>query len=301
MSASGPGASGAVYDRGYRPFEGERGGRGAARWALIRASVRRALGLRRSWQQKVAPFVLLGIAVIPAAINVGIGYVTRDSIGDRIEIITYRDYVGVSTALLVFVALASPDVMCPDRRQRVLPLIFSRQLTGRDYVVAKLAAICGLLFLFSFIPQVVLYVGQTLVSDDALGYVRGHTDVLWKVPVAVAILSLYYGVIGVAIASTTSRRIVAGAGIVGLFLVTSVIAGALIGEWETGDDGSYAAVLNLLGLPLYLRDLVFLGHIDRASPLTGQTYGAPLAIALYAVIVLSGVAVLLRRYRWLER
>lgn len=301
MSASGPGASGAVYDRGYRPFEGERGGRGAARWALIRASVRRALGLRRSWQQKVAPFVLLGIAVIPAAINVGIGYVTRDSVGDRIEIITYRDYVGVSTALLVFVALASPDVMCPDRRQRVLPLIFSRQLTGRDYVVAKLAAICGLLFLFSFIPQVVLYVGQTLVSDDALGYVRGHTDVLWKVPVAVAILSLYYGVIGVAIASTTSRRIVAGACIVGLFLVTSVIAGALIGEWETGDDGSYAAVLNLLGLPLYLRDLVFLGRIDRASPLTGQTYGAPLAIALYAVIVLSGVAVLLRRYRWLER
>jgi ABC-2 type transport system permease protein len=263
--------------------------------------VRRALGLRRSWQQKVAPFVLLGIAVVPAAINVGIGYVTRDSVADRIEIITYRGYVGVSTALLVFVALAAPDVMCPDRRQRVLPLIFSRQLTGTDYVVAKLGAICGLLFLFSFIPQVVLYIGQTLVSDDALGYVRGHTDVLWKVPVAIVLLSLYYGVIGVALSSLTSRRIVAGASIVGLFLVTSAVAGALIGEWQRGDPGTYAALLNLLALPLYLRDLVFLGRIDVETPLTGMTYGAPLAILIYAAIVVTGVVVLLRRYRWLER
>ena len=296
-----PTVSGAVYDRGYRPYDGPRGGRGAARWALLRASIRRALGLRRSWQQKVAPFVLLGIAIIPAAVNVGIGYVTRDSVVDRIEIITYRSYVGVSTALLVFVALAAPDVMCPDRRQRVLPLIFSRQLTGADYVVAKLGSICGLLFLFSFIPQVVLYVGQTLVSDDALGYVRGHTDVLWKIPVAIALLSLYYGVIGVALASLTSRRIVAGASIVGLFLVTSVIAGALIGDWEPGDEGTYAALLNLLVLPLYLRDLVFLGRMDEELPLTGMTYGAPLAILLYTVIVVTGVVVLLRRYRWLER
>lgn len=294
-------ASGAVYDRGYRPYDGARGGRESARWALVRTSVRRALGLRRSWQQKVAPFVLLGIATVPAVVNVGIGYVTRNSSVDRIEIITYRNYVGVSTALLVFVALAAPDVMCPDRRQRVLPLIFARPLTGVDYVVAKLLAICGLVFAFSFLPQVVLYVGQTLVSDDALGYVRGHLDVLWKVPVAVALLALYYGVIAVAISSLTSRRIVAGASVVGLFLVTSAISGALVGDWSSGDGGSYAAVLNLLALPLYLRDLVFLGRIDADSPLNGLTYGAPLAIGLYAAIVIGGVALLLRRYRWLER
>jgi len=293
--------AGAVYDRGYRPYEGERGGREAARWALVRTSVRRALGLRRSWQQKVAPFVLLAIATVPAIVNVGIGYVTRDSPVDRIEIITYRDYVGVSTALLVFVALAGPDVMCPDRRQRVLPLIFARPLTGLDYVVAKLIAICGLVFAFSFLPQVVLYLGQTLVSDDALGYVRGHLDVLWKVPVAVGLLALYYGVIAVAISSLSSRRIVGGASIIGLFLVTSAISGALVGDWQRGQPGSYAGLFNLLAIPLYLRDLVFLGHIDRDSPLNGLKYAAPGAIALYAVVVLAGVALLLRRYRWLER
>ncbi|MEZ5256842.1 MAG: hypothetical protein R2705_08105 [Ilumatobacteraceae bacterium] len=87
----------------------------------MRASIRRALGFRRSWRQKFAPFVLLGIVTIPAIINVGIGYVTQDSGIDRFEIISYRDYVGVSSTLLLFVAIVAPDVICPDRRQHVLP------------------------------------------------------------------------------------------------------------------------------------------------------------------------------------
>ena len=131
--------------------------------------------------------MLLGIVTIPAIVNVGIGYVTRDQpLVDRIEIITYRDYVGVSSALLLFVALVAPDVICPDRRQHVLPLMFARPLTGLDYVVAKVGAIASILFAFSFLPQVVLFVGNMLVSDSALDYFTGHLDVLWKVPVAVA-------------------------------------------------------------------------------------------------------------------
>ena len=114
--------------------------------------------------------MLLGVVTIPAIVNVGIGYVTRDRLDDRIEIITYRDYVGVSSALLLFVALVAPDVMCPDRRQRVLPLMFARPLTGVDYVVAKVGAIASILFAFSFLPQVVLFVGNMLVSDSALDY-----------------------------------------------------------------------------------------------------------------------------------
>jgi len=102
MSTIGANAGGAVYDRGYRPYDGARGRRGAATLALYKASMRRALGIRRSWRQKVAPFVLLGVVTIPAIVNVGIGYVTRNRvIVDRIDIITYRDYVGVSSALLL--------------------------------------------------------------------------------------------------------------------------------------------------------------------------------------------------------
>lgn len=301
MSVVEAGPGGAVYDRGYRPYEGPRGRRGAATFALYKASMRRALGIRRSWRQKVAPFTLLGIVTIPAIVNVGIGYVTRDRfLSERIRIISYREYVGVSSALLLFVALVAPDVVCPDRRQHVLPLMFARPMTGVDYVVAKFGAIVTILFAFSFLPQVVLFVGNMLVSNHALSYFTGHLDVLWKVPVAVLLLAVYYAVIGLAISSLTDRRIVAGASVIGLFLVTSIASGIFVGDFEQ-NGGSAAALVNVLAMPLYLRDLVFLGHIDHRSPLTGTRNGGALAIALYVVVLFAGAAVLLRRYRWVER
>ena len=293
------GDRGAVYDRGYRPYEGPRGLRGAATFALFKASIRRALGIRRSWRQKVAPFVLLGVVTIPAVVNVGIGYVTRDRI-DKLEIITYREYIGVSSALLLFVALVAPDVMCPDRRQRVLPLMFARPLTGVDYVVAKVGAIASILFAFSFLPQVVLFLGNMLVSDSASHYFTGHLDVLWRVPVAALILASYYAAIGVAIGSLTDRRIVAGAGVIGLLLVTSIASGILVGDGPRG-SGSNAALINILSLPLNLRDLVFLGHVDPESTLAGVHNGGLYAVVIYLAVLLAGVAVLLRRYRWVER
>jgi ABC-2 type transport system permease protein len=293
--------SGAVYDRGYRPYEGLRGRRGAATFALYKASMRRALGIRRSWRQKVAPFSLLAIVTIPAIVNVGIGYVTRDRfLSERIQIISYREYVGVSAALLLFVALVAPDVICPDRRQHVLPLMFARPITGADYVAAKLAAIVTIVFAFSFLPQVVLFVGNMLVSDSALDYFTGHLGVIWRVTLAVSLLALYYAVIGVAISSLTERRIVAGASIIGLLLVTSIAAGIFVGDPRI-DGGSAAALINVLAMPLYLRDVIFLGHVSRTSPLTGVSHGALLAMLVYISVVLTGAAVLLRRYRWVEK
>jgi ABC-2 type transport system permease protein len=297
MSVAG---AGAVYDRGYRPYDGPRGGRGAATLALYKASIRRALGLRRTWRQKFAPFVLLGIVTIPAVVNVGIGYVTRDRLDNKIEIITYRNYVGVSSALLLFVALVAPDVMCPDRRQKVLPLMFARPLTGVDYVVAKVGAIGSILFAFSFLPQVVLFVGNMLVSDSAGKYFTGHLDILWRVPVTVLVLAAFYAVVGVAISSLTDRRIVAGSAVIGLLLITSIASGVMVGPIVDG-QGSIAALVNVLILPLYLRDLVFLGHIDPTSPLGNVGNGGLYAVATYVAIVLVGVGVLLQRYRWVER
>ena len=293
-------AGGAVYDRGYRPYDGPRGRRGAAVLALYKASIRRALGLRRSWRQKVAPFLLLAVVTIPAIVNVGIGYVTRGSVAERFEIVTYREYVGVSSALLLFVALVAPDVVCPDRRQRVLPLMFARPMTGVDYVIAKVGAIASIVFAFSFLPQVVLFVGNMLVSDSALDYFTGHLDVLWKVPAAVVLLAVYYAVLGVALASLTDRRIVAGAAVIGLFLVTSVTSGVLVGDVDRG-AGSAAALINVLALPLYLRDVVFLGNVDPVSPLGGVATGGVLAAVVYVAVSVSACAVLLYRYRWVER
>jgi len=292
-------ARGAVYDRGYRPYDGPRGGRAASVLALYKASVRRAVGLRRSWRQKFLPLGLLAVVSVPAAVNVGIGYATRNSPLEGFSFFTYREYVGVSSALLLFVAVCAPDVVCPERRQRVLPVIFARPLTGTDYVAAKLGAIFSLVFAFSLLPQVLLYVGQTLVSKDgSLHYVSQHADVLWKVPVAVAALALYYAALSLAVSSLTARRLVAGASVFGLVIISSVVAHILN---EAGALGGRGPLFNLLSLPLVVRDLVFLGHVYPQSPLAGVAGAGALAVVGYVVVVAVSVAVLLWRYRWAER
>ncbi|MGH9190326.1 MAG: hypothetical protein ACRD0Q_09895 [Acidimicrobiales bacterium] len=296
-----PTTTGAVYDRGYRPYDGPRGSRREAAFALYRASLRRAIGLRRAWRQKLMPAMLLAIAVLPAAVNVGVAYLTRGTDLSDIRFITYREYVGVSSALLLFVALTAPDIVCPDRRQRVLPLIFARPLRGRDYALSKIAAIATCVFAFGFLPQMVLFVGQMLVSDGAFDYLRSNAAVLWQVPVAVAILAVYYAVIGVAVASLTGRRIVAGATMLGLTLVSSTVSAILVGLASGGTgNGSPAALVNILALPLFVRDLVFLGQIHESSRLSGVAGGGALALACYTAVVLAGTAVVLVRYRSVE-
>ncbi|MDP1818687.1 MAG: hypothetical protein Q8K58_02185 [Acidimicrobiales bacterium] len=299
----GIGGVGAIYDRGYRPYDGEHGGRSAARLALYRASIRRALGLRRSWRQKTAPFVLLGIAVIPAIVNVGAKYLTRDTVASDIEFFTYREYIGVSNALLVFVALTAPDLMCPDRRQRVLPLLFSRPLRGSDYVLAKVGAMFTILFTFSFLPQVVLFVGQMLVTEDgSLTYAQDNAELVWQVPLAVTALAGFYSTVGIAVASLTGRRITAGASIIGFFLVTSIISGSITGDPERkGYEGSLGGLVNLIDLPAVLRDLVFLGHVDEESQLSGVAGGGAWALVVYLLVVATAMAALFYRYDEVDR
>ena len=302
MSAiSPPALGGAVYDRGSRPYEGVRGGRSAGRWALWRLTLRRALGLRRSWRQKVLPWTLLGLVTIPAAVDLGVRYATRNTPLGEIgyEFLTFRDYVGVSTMLLLFVAVSAPDVICPDRHDRVLPLIFSRPLTGDDYVLAKVGGIFTLVFGFSFFPQVLLYIGQMLVNEDgSLTYVGDHLDVLWQVPLSVAILALYYAVVSVAVASLTDRRIVGGLAFLGVLFIPAIVSGAIVGAANQG-EGTIFGVFNLLNLPLMLRDVVFEGQIDvdRDAGLSGVAGAGWAALALYVVIVGTGLFVLHRRYR----
>ena len=145
-----------------------------------------------------------------------------------------------------------------------------------------------------------LFVGNMLVSDSALEYFTGHLAVLWQVPAAVALLAAYYTVIGVAIASLTDRRIVAGTSIIGLFLVTSISSAVIVGD-ERFNGGSPGALVNVLRLPLYLRDVVFLGRITHTSPLAGVANGALFTLVIYLVVLATGWFVLLRRYRWVER
>ena len=269
----------------------------------MRLSIRRALGLRRSWRQKVLPWSLLAIATIPAVINVGVKYITRNTPASDIDLITFRDYVGVSTTLLLFIAVTAPDMVCPDRRNRVLPLIFARPLTGNDYVLAKVGALTAILFGFGFLPQVVLFVGQMLVVEEgALDFLTENAEVLWQVPVAVALFSLYWATLALALSATTTRRIVGGVALLATVFVSATVSSILVAAGGADvenlfENGSLWGLLNVLEIPLRITDLVFLGHVDPTS-LVGGAEGAGLGVILvYVAVVAGSLGYLVYRYR----
>jgi hypothetical protein len=143
-------------------------------------------------------------------------------------------------------------------------------------------------------------------KDGALSYARDNAEVLWQVPIAVGLLSLFYASVGVAVASFTSRRIIAGASIIGLFLVTSIVAAAMLSGGYTSNgvyvgQPSAAALLDLLSLPLVLRDLVFLGHIDTSHPMSRLANGGAMATGVYAFVVVAALLALVVRYDEVER
>ena len=120
------------------------------------------------------------------------------------------------------------------------------------------------------------------------------------VPAVLVVLAVYYAVIGVSLSSLTDRRIVAGAAVIGLFLVTSISSSLLVGDYHV-EGGSAAALVNVLALPLYLRDMIFLGSIDPESALGGVASAGLLVVGVYLLVLVVAAGVLVRRYRWVER
>ena len=260
-------------------------------------------GIRRSWRQKVAPFVLLGIVTIPAIVNVGIGYVTRDRfVSDRIEIITYREYVGVSSALLLFVALVAPDVDVPRppparAAADVRPAAHRRRLRAgqgrrdRDDPVRVLVPAAGRAVRRQHARQrqrARLLHRPPRRAVEGAG--RGRRCSPCTTPS-----------IGVAIASLTDRRIVAGASVIGLFLVTSIASGILVGDFEF--DGGSAAALHqrARAAAVPARPRVPRPRRSRVAAQRRRQRRAARDRRRTSAVLLVGVGVLLRRYRWVER
>ena len=67
-----------IFDRGYRKYEGERSGPAGARKAVYKDGLRRIVGLGRKARYKIFPWSLISIAIIAAAVFVGIHWAIGD-------------------------------------------------------------------------------------------------------------------------------------------------------------------------------------------------------------------------------
>lgn len=217
-----------ILDQGYRPYDGPRRGvRGAVR-SLAWHSVRRALGLRRSAWAKLFPLASVVIAYLPAAVFVGIAALLPSRVRDRVDILpTYHEYYGfITAAIVLFVALVGPEVLCPDRRNGMLGLYLASPLDRRTYLLAKVLAVLPVLALVTLGPPLLLLVGLT-IADAGPNGVGDFLLVVARVGVSAVVISAPYTAVSLAASSLTDRRAWASAGIILLLFSTSIAAGTL--------------------------------------------------------------------------
>jgi len=290
--------AGAIYDRGYRHYDGPREGRSRRMRAIVTAGVRRCLGLKRNWKTKVVPFALLVGAFGPVFAFIGIRLLVGESVG---QFLGYGRYLGVvALVLLLFAATAGPELLCPDRRQHVLALVFTRPVTRADYLAAKLAALLLVIGLVALVPLVVLFVGNTLTAPRAATYLREHAGDFGRILFAGGVLTVFYSTVSLAVASLTERRSLATAGLLGTFLASTVVANIIFFTATSFPGRRWLTFLALQGLPGRFVEWVFGTAAPPGSMAAEAGFTGPAYLAALAVLSALGLALLAWRISRLQ-
>ena len=290
---------GEVYDIGYRRYEGPREGRNRARVALWTNGVRTALGVGRGARAKILPILLFVSVIAPATIFVIIASVTDDfGVSDLVEVPGHADYYGiVSILVLLFSAIIAPELLCADRRSQVLQLYLVRPLTPADYVGGRWLAFFTIVLALVYSGQVMLFIGFTFAASEPLDYVRENWTDVPRFLAAGAVVAVFVTTIPLAVAGFTDRRTYATGFVIGLFVIATVAANALIAS-VTSDWTRWIALLDILSLPTHLVGMIFdeLDESNQAIQRMGQLNDA-VPIAWYALLTAGSAALLMLRYR----
>lgn len=291
MSATGE-RTGVIHDIGYRRYAGARTGRAGIIRALLGSGVLAIFGFGRSGKAKVLPFVLLGMTLVPAVIQVAIMVV----IGLSADLLTYSAYnAGSSFLVVLFVAAQAPVLFSRDLRSGVISLYLARPLGAATFALTRWASLVLAILAFVLTPLLVLFIG-------GLSAGASFSEELPRVAVAFGgaiLLALLVATVSAVIASWTLRR---GLAIAGSIMVLLVGLGVTAGIQETASfEGldTFARWAALLS-PFVLVDSVQVGLGDTTGqfPAPAESAGTAWLLLLSAVVLMiGGLGLLIRRYR----
>jgi ABC-2 type transport system permease protein len=278
-----------ILDQGYRRYEGPRRGQWGAVRSLAWHSVLRALGLRRNAWAKLLPIAAVVIAYLPASVFVGIAVIVPENLRDETGLLPdYPEYYGfITAAIILFVALVGPEVLCSDRRNGMLGMYLASPLDRRSYLFAKVLAVLPVLGLVTLGPPLLLLISFTLANAGPETVV----DVLIVFARVIAsglAISALYTAISLAASSLTERRAVASAGIILTLLASSIATQTLV---ERSGTDERVLLLDLFFLPFEL--------VQRIYGAVGERPGIPTwqVVAAWAVWTLLASGLLWGRYR----
>ena len=315
---------GEVFDLGYQRYTGPREGRMRARKALWVNGVRTSLGLGRGVRSKILPALLFVAVMAPALIFVIIASLTEDfGVSDLVDVPGHAYYYGfVSLLVMLFSAIIAPELLCTDRRERVLDLYLVRPLTSDDYVLGRWLAFFTITLALVYSGQVVLFAGFNLAADEPLQYVRDNWLDVPRFLGAGLVVAAFTTTIPLAVASFTSRRAYAAGFVIGLFVISTATAAIFTEssscvsetvtrqtdqgtrtdvmetcEYLAGDYRSWVAMINLLDVPITVSNMFF--DVDEADDFSTVLGELPTAvpIAWYLFLTVGPASLVLWRYR----
>ena len=276
-----------IVDRSYRPYDGARGGVGASMLTVIKHSIQRSLGIKRTIWQKVLPAATIAISYIPAIVYIGLAaLIPADDRPDGL-LPSYADYYGfITTGLVIFTSFVAPEVLCTDRRTGMLGLYLASPLDRNTYLLSKAAAVVSVLAVVTTGPQLLMLVAYSLIGDGPGGPLD-YVVAIVRILLAGLTMSALYAGLSLAVSSFTSRRAAASATII-LTLLTSAIFVSALTDQDGGGAGwsPNLVVFDFISLPLALVFRIFEDDID---PPYDQVSTTVLLLANLAWIVLFAV------------
>ncbi len=289
-----------IVDRGYRTWDGERGGIGTIRWAITVDALRRAFGLGRRARAKIFPWAMLALASLIALVVTGL-YVAAGVVAGGLPPELLAELPGhaelfswYSAIALVFVAAVGPGMLIPERRDGTLGLVLSRPLSVNDYLMAKGLAYVLVVGSIQVVPQLVLWIGRAAVATDALAYVSDAGPVLWQVPLVAMGTLLAQGAVMVVAATWINRPGIAAAAFLGVWAAIAPIMGEL--SLLDVPGARFLALLNINEHASIVGNWVF-GEPQGITSMRSAGF-APWLSAVIIVVLATGAAVMVqRRYR----
>jgi ABC-2 type transport system permease protein len=279
-----------IHQLGYRSYEGPRLGVGSAVMSTARHAFRSLLGVRRGVFAKLVTLATALLAYLPAVVFAGLAVLIPQQLIEMGGLPGPSDYLGFTiTALVLFVSLGSPVVLCPDRRHGTIALYLASPLNRDTYLLGRALAVFAFLAIVTIGPTLLLLFALEMVGEGS-----GVMTLLGDAGRAVAagtVLGIVFTTVSLAISSVTDRQASAAAFTI-LFLFGSlVISGILIEGLEVTPTVGLANVV-FVGLEAALRWHGETGPLEHLP--TWQVAAAWLAWV-------GGTSALLRwRYRHVE-
>lgn len=296
-----PNSRGTVFDIGYQRYQGRREGRRRSRLAIFKDGLRTALGLGRGPRAKALPwfflFVLSAIALVMAIIAGAADRLGGAGTAERMNLPSHVDYYGIASIIMfVFAAVVAPELLCRDRRDRVINLYLVRPITGSDYIVSRWLAFFVIMVIAAWLPQTILFLGLSMGDPAPLAYLRQHWQDVPRYLLSGIAMAAFLTTLALLTASFTSRRALASVFLVGLVVIMTPFTVGLAEEIG-GAAGQWISMFTLTNIPMHVNDVIFGEVSELTEDAPAGKFAAWVKVAWFMAWTIVPGAILWARYR----